>query len=121
MNMKNFRLNYPDVYFLMVGKSKGSYNDILLDISKDFFTNNVLEQEDFATVVSKRVLESKRRECPSVFGSSQASVPLWLVPLCDWFLVFGPFTVIGSCLWFLCSDRFLVFGSSAKDPSAFGS
>lgn len=62
MNMKNFRLNYPDVYFLMVGKSKGSYNDILLDISKDFFTNNVLEQEDFATVVSNRVLE-----IPSVF------------------------------------------------------
>ncbi|XP_037792857.1 uncharacterized protein LOC119588229 [Penaeus monodon] len=62
MLMKNFRLNYPDVYFLMVGKSKGSYNDILLDISKDFFTNNALEQEDFAKDIAKRVLE-----IPSVF------------------------------------------------------
>ncbi|XP_042885677.1 uncharacterized protein LOC122261912 [Penaeus japonicus] len=62
MQMKNFRLNYPDVYILMAGKSKGSYNDILLDISKDFFSNNVLEQEDFAEDLLKRILE-----IPSVF------------------------------------------------------
>ncbi|XP_047491225.1 uncharacterized protein LOC125040619 [Penaeus chinensis] len=68
MKMKNFRLNYPDVYFLMVGKSKGSYNDILLDLTKDFFTNNALEQEDFASDVLKRVLE-----IPSVF----------IYPACD--------------------------------------
>ncbi|XP_042239400.1 uncharacterized protein LOC121877623 isoform X3 [Homarus americanus] len=60
--LSQFRQRFPDVYFLLVGKSKNSFIDMLVDPSTDFFTNNVQEIEVFAATLAKRICK-----IPSVF------------------------------------------------------
>nr|XP_045599375.1 uncharacterized protein LOC123758762 isoform X3 [Procambarus clarkii] len=60
--IRNFRLSFPDVYFLLVGKSKDVFSDMLLDPPKDFYTNNVINMEEFAATLAKRICR-----VPSVF------------------------------------------------------
>lgn len=48
-----------DVYFLFVGKSKGSFNDLMIDPSKDYFVNSGKDMVDFAQSIALRICESK--------------------------------------------------------------
>lgn len=48
-----------DVHFLFVGKSKGSFNDYMVDPTKDYFTNSGQDMYAFAKTIAKRIHESK--------------------------------------------------------------
>lgn len=60
--LKDFHLDFPNVYFLLVGSSIGSYEKVLNDSSKDFFKTSYTDIEDFAKSIADRVCQ-----IPSVF------------------------------------------------------
>ncbi|KAK8403997.1 hypothetical protein O3P69_000212 [Scylla paramamosain] len=60
--MDDFMYKYPNVHFLFVGKSKGSFNDYMVDPTKDYFTNSGQDMFAFAKTIAKRI-----REIPTVF------------------------------------------------------
>lgn len=60
--MKEFRLKYPDVYFLFAGKSKNSFTELMLDSAQDFF---VTSEQDM--VVYANTLFTRISELPSLF------------------------------------------------------
>ncbi|KAK8739370.1 hypothetical protein OTU49_003598 [Cherax quadricarinatus] len=61
-NIRQFRLRFPDVYFLLVGKSKTSFTEMMLDPDTDFISNNVQDMEVFATTLANRICK-----IPSMF------------------------------------------------------
>ncbi|MPC12744.1 hypothetical protein E2C01_005448 [Portunus trituberculatus] len=60
--MDDFVYKYPNVHFLFVGKSKGSFNDYMVDPTKDYFMNIGQDTYSFAKTIAKRI-----HEIPTVF------------------------------------------------------
>ncbi|XP_076032045.1 uncharacterized protein LOC143019939 [Oratosquilla oratoria] len=62
--LQNFRYTFRDVYIIMMGRSKGSYMDFLVDSNKDFFSVSTYtgKPEKMAKEVAKRICQ-----VPSVF------------------------------------------------------
>ncbi|KAG0714987.1 hypothetical protein GWK47_013033 [Chionoecetes opilio] len=60
--MDDFKLKFPDVYFLFVGKSRGSFNGLMVDPNKDYFTNSGQDMVAFARTLATRI-----RELPTLF------------------------------------------------------
>ncbi|KAK3854662.1 hypothetical protein Pcinc_038873 [Petrolisthes cinctipes] len=61
-DLRLFNLSYPDVYFLLVGKSRGNFDEMMEDPTNDFFQNTEPDPEVFAEKLAKRICQ-----VPSVF------------------------------------------------------
>ncbi|KAK7069029.1 hypothetical protein SK128_007342 [Halocaridina rubra] len=57
-----FRLAFPNVYFLFVGNNRGAYEPVLKDPEEDFFKLDTSNPELFADTLSKRICQ-----IPTVF------------------------------------------------------
>ncbi|XP_071546355.1 uncharacterized protein [Panulirus ornatus] len=61
--IEDFKKNFPDVYFLLVGRNKNNFNELLVDPDTDFFLSNIIDVESFAATLAKRICK-----VPSVFA-----------------------------------------------------
>ncbi|XP_066977229.1 uncharacterized protein [Macrobrachium rosenbergii] len=55
--LRDFHLSFPDVYFLLVGNTQADYVNVLHDKEKDFFKINLLDTEETADQIAKRVCQ----------------------------------------------------------------